>query len=494
MDRRDFIKKAALGLVGLSSGSLALLNTQRSFANTDLCSTNAQHPLLFCIDANGAYDTTSFCDPLLGDDFQHDDILGDASWFEGKRHGPKHRFAFYGPEHVKNVGPFHIAPQSISGGTQLSNGRTEGGTASYYQVNGEDFFEKYQNDLVIVQGIDTQTNAHGVGQRYAWSGRLGVGAPHIGALWAAIRNKDIYGDTSTHSLPMAFTSTGGYDATMGIVPIARASKPGALLNLTEPFAYPLSLSDNVAHPYVSNAIIDQVLNYQNSRTERMLAQANLPPHVQRNIQKLRDARLSEKDLKPLADTWPSMESHTNGDEGKEKMALLIAGMKSGICNAAMLQAGGFDTHSDHYSLHLPLLQKLFETIDFVATHLQSQGLWERSLILVHSDFGRTRLNGSADGKDHWPITSFMMMGGLIEGNREFGGTYVDPNPSAQQPKSGMMPRAVNLETLALDDGGSFITPSHIHYTIRDMLGINCHPLAEQFKLPSEFQTVLPLFG
>src|SRR3982751_5443199 len=41
---------------------------------------------------------------------------------------------------------------------------------------------------------------------------------------------------------------------------------------------------------------------------------------------------------------------------------------------------------------------------------------------VISDMGRTpRLNG-ANGKDHWPVTSAMLIGGGVKGDRTFGGT------------------------------------------------------------------------
>ena len=43
------------------------------------------------------------------------------------------------------------------------------------------------------------------------------------------------------------------------------------------------------------------------------------------------------------------------------------------------------------------------------------------VVVVASDFGRTRYNGDG-GKDHWPITSMMMMGAGISGGRVIGQT------------------------------------------------------------------------
>ena len=47
------------------------------------------------------------------------------------------------------------------------------------------FFEKYHRMMLIINGVDAQTNAHSVGIVHNWSGRNSEGFPTLGALCAA---------------------------------------------------------------------------------------------------------------------------------------------------------------------------------------------------------------------------------------------------------------------------------------------------------------------
>ncbi|MDQ7068439.1 MAG: hypothetical protein Q9M40_10960 [Sulfurimonas sp.] len=49
------------------------------------------------------------------------------------------------------------------------------------------FFDKYGSELLVVNGIDTQTNGHDAGRRYMMSGKLSEGFPALSALIAGIR-------------------------------------------------------------------------------------------------------------------------------------------------------------------------------------------------------------------------------------------------------------------------------------------------------------------
>ena len=67
------------------------------------------------------------------------------------------------------------------------------------------FFEKYHRMILVINGVDAQTNAHSVGIVHNWSGRNSEGYPTLGALCAA---------HYAPALPVPYLSFGGYSVTL----------------------------------------------------------------------------------------------------------------------------------------------------------------------------------------------------------------------------------------------------------------------------------------
>jgi uncharacterized protein (DUF1501 family) len=125
---------------------------------------------------------------------------------------------------------------------------------------------------------------------------------------------------------------------------------------------------------------------------------------------------------------------------------------------------------------------LLALIDFTITEIETAGLTDKVTVLVGSDFARgPYYNGpnDNDGKDHWPIGSFLAMGPGIVGNRVVGGTT-----------AGQLPLGVDPSSLALQEsGGTVITATHIHHALREFAGVQ--DLGGNFPLPGNG---LPLFS
>ena len=100
--------------------------------------------------------------------------------------------------------------------------------------------------------------------------------------------------------------------------------------------------------------------------------------------------------------------------------------------------------------------------------------------MVSSDFGRTPRYNDGMGKDHWPITSVLMMGGGVQGNRVIGAT-----------DDGVYALPVNSQTLELDPTGEKIQPAHLHASLRARFGVNEHRLSAHYPILSD---PLPIFG
>ena len=88
-----------------------------------------------------------------------------------------------------------------------------------------------------------------------------------------------------------------------------------------------------------------------------------------------------------------------------------------------------------------------------------------------SDFGRTNFYNSQDGKDHWPIGSFV----IIEKNQPWTNRVVGETDGLH------FAQRINPRTLERDDAeGKIIYPKHVHKALRRYLGIENTPGAQRF--------------
>ncbi len=341
------------------------------------------------------------------------------------------------------------------------------GNLKYAPVDGHKaFFEKYQSQLLVINGIDTATNGHDSGTRNVWSGKLSEGYPSFAALVAGVKQP---------TAPLAFLSNGGYDTTAGLVAPTRVGSPDVLEKLAWPNRLNPAEPDNKYH---SDATWTRIEAARQARLDRQRAKARLPREAH-SLSMLYGARLGESNLKLLTEVLPDeLDSSNNGL--KRQAQLAVAAYKAGLAVSANLTAGGFDTHGNHDNNHFPRLQALLEGVDFLMEEAAKQGVADKVVVAVGSDFGRTPWYNDGNGKDHWSVTSMMLMGPGIQGNRVVGAS-----------DETFAPRTVDPATLALDDAGIRITPEHVHRALRDLAGISGSEIEQRFPLKAE---TLPLFG
>lgn len=473
MKRREFLRVSA---------SLALLSptlSPRAKAQA------AEDKLWLFFDANGAWDPNFFCDPHAESDF-----------------------APYQSGHILQAGNLQIAPKSVNG----NMGVPYIVDACQFTPDPEppdppvapcpqDFFDAHKDSLYIINGVDTQTNAHSVGSRHIWSGVKGrAGTPALGALIAAIRNQEEPG-----LFPLAWLTTGGYDIPDSLVPATRIGNTESLTMVADPYDFSLGqlFVDAFAH---SVPVRDQIRTHQELRHQRLTGQAYLPK-VKLAHDQLASARLGESYMASLFDylnaippPYPEKTTATPPPLVNEARVTLAA-MQAGICCAGNLSFVGFDTHQSHDAAHPDRLQELFDAIDYTIalskTLMDTNGtlLWDRLVIVVGSDFGRTKYNPSG-GKDHWPITSMMLMGnhiGPVTGGRLIGGTQSNPNISGMEALSVKEDQG-DIVTVQDPAEGVRIRPGHIHHALRELAGIDDHPYVTKHPVLEPGESPLPIFG
>ncbi len=417
MNRRDFFKLASLaGIAIIPSSSMAGLP---EYGGPDQRPHAYEGPFWIFVNAAGGWDPTLLCDPK-------------------------------GRANEEEMDPVNM----YFSGDILSAGNIQYAPIGYNDT----FFQKHYQKLLVVNGIDMQTNGHDSGSRHAWSGRLVEGFPSLAALIAAQNGPE---------LPMSYLSFGGYDFTAGLVARTRSGNINALSRI----AYPERADpDNPDSNFHSNKAAELIAATQAARQAQQLQDAKLPvEHAAMSA--MFTANGGANELKLLQEYLPD----EFGDNSVHRQAqIALAAYRAGICASVNINMGGFDTHGDHDNQHQARLQTLLEGIDLIWDEAEIQGIADRVVVVVGSDFGRTPTYNDNNGKDHWSVSSMMLMGAGISGNRVVGASTAKHQPLN-----------INPSSLAVSDNGIHVQPEHIHYALRKLTGIADGPFAQIFPLVPE---------
>lgn len=407
MNRRDFLQLT--GLAGLTV--LVPSVARRSWAGgPDVDSTR----LWVFVHAGGGWDPTLLCDPKGG--------------------------AATDPAAVNHYDPATIA----------SYGNLKCAPLPKVQA----FFQAHGDRVLVINGIDCQTNSHDAGTRFTWSGHLSEGWPSLAALIAA---------QTAPERTLAFVSYGGYDYTAGVAPLTRLGSPDTFNRLAQPDLFDPTKPERY-HTATTSARIEAAAR---ARLQAM-QERPMSPHAHANAAALYALRTGDSDLSKLIAALPPK---LDADPLKQQAQLIVAGFQSGLAVSANMTRGGFDTHGEHDANHIPAMENLIESVGFLWDTATAAGLADRLTIVVGSDFGRTPQYNAGKGKDHWSVTSVLAMGAGVTGNRVVGATTAD-----------FKALTLNPQTLALDPGGMRLTHGSVHRSLRQLAGLEGTPLAGRFPI------------
>ena len=407
MRRRSIIK--GLVVAGAAAGFRIPLAHATSYSGK----------LTVFVQAEGGWDPTSFCDPKVN-------VAGEPKinhWADGNE--------------IRQAGNISYAPFARN----------------------ESFFDKYYSQMLVINGVDAQTNSHDAGVIHNWSGRISEGYPTTNALLAAHNGA---------GLAMPYLSFGGFSNTAGTGAFTRIRGPEVVRNIAKPN---LNEGDPFHRPYFTYLDWETLTRHRDARLARLAAAPNLMPREARN--RLLYASSLQKEsldgLRGFADLIPSEDDLVDFDHGygfqsdlKRQAQLTVLAFKAGVAVSADLRLAGFDTHDDHDALYGWLLGNLTDSVDFLWDYAEQQGLADRLVVVIGSDFGRTNFYNSDNGKDHWPYGSFVVM----EKNQAWTNRVVGETDELH------FAMKINPTTLERDDtAGTPIYPRHIHKALRRYLGV-----------------------
>lgn len=375
-------------------------------------------PYWIMINANGGWDPTSLCDPK-----------GRASEDEEE---PVNRYFNY---EIGSVGPFRYAPFA----------------------GHKEFFEKYASQLLVINGIDVGTNSHDTGRRHTWSGKSEGAYPALGAVIAGAYAPE---------KPMSFLSNGGYDHTANLVAPSRSANQDNLERLSQYNRPRINDERYQYHLDETETLMDQMLA---ERSQNELKKTTLPSERTKRST-LFMASTQDSDINLVKNYLPAEDISTNAVYQQAKLGL--AAYKANLSISMTVNRGGFDTHGNHDASHVPRLSEILTGIDHIMQEAERMEIADKVVIVVGSDFGRTPSYNANNGKDHWPITSMMLMGNGIPGNRVVGKTTN---------KHEAIP--LNVETFEPDEvNGQSLTPADVHFYLRKLAGVEAATANQQFPI------------
>src|SRR5690606_15638225 len=95
--------------------------------------------------------------------------------------------------------------------------------------------------------------------------------------------------------------------------------------------------------------------------------------------------------------------------------------------------GGYDTHSTQADGHAGLLSTFDGGLGSLIADLKAMALWNDTVIVVFSEFGRRNYVNGSGGTDHGHGNTMIVMGGSVSGglygpeptNADLAGEYLD---------------------------------------------------------------------
>lgn len=301
--------------------------------------------LLVTVQMRGAWNVSSFCDPKMN-------VPGEREINHWARN-----------DDTSQVGNLQYAPFASN----------------------QNFFEKYYDRMLVINGVDAQSNAHETGEVVNWSGRTAQGYPTLSSLFTA---------TIAPELPWRYASFGGFSNTESIVRTTRINNPSDITNIL----YPNNFEGQEETVFIKNRDISHLQKARSEQFALLVNENELLPNDLRNGNYYVDALSQTDQLKALGDLIPALgdlqgtTSPTPDDQNstifqQAQMALLA--FKSGLSVAADLYDHGYDTHEGHDRNHEAILANTIDSVDYLWDYAEELGLADRLVVILGSDFSRT---------------------------------------------------------------------------------------------------------
>ncbi|MDD9951920.1 MAG: DUF1501 domain-containing protein [Zetaproteobacteria bacterium] len=419
INRREVI--AHILAAGAGSSILPFI-TPKALAAAD------NRDLWIILGLNGGMDQTHFCDPKA---------IGTRSPFSASSIR-KYAGIPFGPDFTRTSGqPDRYAP----------------------------FWSKYARQMLVLNGINHQTNGHRTGKIVASTGNLNRGYPHIAEIIAFAHLKP--------SDALSFLAMGYNNSTAGLVPSSQ---------LTVDFNADQRIVDPLGQGMLHR---QEYLRLREHLHQRMRQQMQSKSLSRKHRQLLAQSIAAQKQMENISSLGQHLPGQKARDNNIHRIELIMAGFAAGLTTAASMDIGKFDSHDNNDSRQNSEMLKVMATIDFAYTLAAQKGLADRLHIAMITDFGRTAYNNNEKGKDHATTTSYMFIGKRFAALQGVVG----------QTNNLVQPMKLHPRTLRPDSSGLVPNAAAVHQAWRNFVGCPAS-ISQKYPLArfSETSSPLPFFG
>ena len=331
------------------------------------------------------------------------------------------------------------------------------------------FMERHGSKALILNGVLMPSVAHENCLRLSLTGTSADGSPDFAAVAAGH-------SMSEYPLPHLVVGGPSFPGEMGAA-VTRAGSSGQLEGLLsgdimtwgeKPAVPPRKQAEDVMDAYLASRARAAELAATPGKEKELLAAYGASLERAANLE----------DLLHVMD-W------NGGTDLSSQARMAVDALSMGISRCVTLgftgSGSGWDSHSDNDRIQSTNFEALFAGVSELMDRLGSTPgdvlptQADETLVVVMSEMGRTPKLNEAEGKDHWPYTSLLMVGPGISGGRTVGGLdsygmgkLID-FASGEEDREGTEVQAANLGAtlLAMLD----IDPETVHPGVQVVEGL-----------------------
>ena len=152
-----------------------------------------------------------------------------------------------------------------------------------------------------------------------------------------------------------------------------------------------------------------------------------------------------------------------------QLEVAVQALSLGLSRCVTVSSGDYklywDSHASNDAIQSPAFERLFAGLSGLMTLLAATAspgggvLLDDTVVVVLSEMGRTPQYNASDGRDHWPYTSALLIGGGVVGGQAVSGYDDGLHGLGYDPDTG----------LTLEDD-SPVTPEHLGATLLELAG------------------------
>lgn len=336
------------------------------------------------------------------------------------------------------------------------------------------FFCLYAQHARVLNGVDNRTNGHDTGTRFADTGSMDTSYPDFSALYAAAKGAE---------MPLAYiTNGGGNNETAGLVARSSASDVGVFNALANPEGN-----------YLQNGLDSLIEQAKEQRRQVLAEKETLPRRVRLKSQlyMVRDEGVAFSGVAAQLASPPEGTPQRALDDRarnnrQRQMRIGAAAMDAGMASSMQIGFGGFDTHNNHDNNQFPRIRDVLVDLHYLWQAMDVYNITDKTTVILGSDFGRTPWFNGGNGKDHWAVTSYVLLGRDVVGGSVVNATDALVGPRNVQVQGGQLVPTTSNST------GIRMTPAHLHRQLRAAGNIQNHAFSQRF--PIDVDQDLPILG